>query len=161
MLHHFEMCDSSSFCFFFFFLRIEFPLQNEKPLIFMKSFKKFSSFIFWNLLMEICPLKICLGDFSFSGRSVHGDLSFDDFFRGFFLFHEDLFMEIFPLKFWIGDLSLEDLFRRFFLWRFVHGDFSFYKDVVMEICPLKIWSLGDFSFYEDMFMEIFPLKICS
>ena len=124
------MCDSSSFSLFcfVFFLRIEFPLQKEKPLIFMKSFENFSSFIFWNLLMEICPLKIGPGDFSFSWRCVHGDLSFEDLFRRFFPF---------SWRCVHGDLSFEDLFRRFFLLKFCFGDLSFWKFVRRFV----IWKL--------------------
>ena len=57
----------------------------------MKSFEKFSSSIFRNLFMEICPLKICLGDFS--------------------LFHEDVSMEICPLKICLGDFSFENFLQ--------------------------------------------------
>ena len=37
-----------------------------------------------------------------------------------------------------GDLSFEDFFRRFFLLKICLGGFSFYEDVFMEICHLKI-----------------------
>ena len=70
--------------------------------------------------MEICLLKICSEDFSFSWRCVYGDLSFWKFVQ-----------EIFPF---------EDLFRRFFPFlKICLGDFSFHEDVFMEICPIKIY----------------------
>ena len=153
------------FLFLFFSLTIEFSLQKEKPLIFMKSFENFSSFIFLNLFREICS-----GDFSFSWRFVHGDLSFEDLFRRFFLFMKmcswrfviwRFVQEIFPFedlfrrfslfedlfrRFFLswrcvyGNFSIEDLFRRFFLlWRCVHGDLSF-----------EDWSVGDLSHFEDL-----------
>ena len=153
----------------FLFLDLNF-LFRSKTIDFYEVLWNFSSFIFWNLFMEICLLKIFSGDFSFSWRCVRGDLSFEDLFKRFFFFHKDLFMVICPLKICSGDFShwrfIQEIFP--FSWRFVHGDLffedwsagvlSFFEDLIMEICHLKIYS-GDFSFYEDVFMEIYPLKI--
>ena len=71
-----------------------------------------------DVFTEICPLKICSGDFSF---------------------HEDMFMEISPLKIGLGDFSIhEDVFMEICPLKIYLADFSFYEDVFMEICPLKI-----------------------
>ena len=114
----------SSFFLFFFFFLLEFPLLKENPLIFMKSFKKFSSFIFWNFFMEICPLKICSRDFYFEYLFMRSFLL--KIYSGNFSFYEDVFMEICPLKIFLGDFSF---------WRFVQEIFPF----------MKIYS-GDFPF---------------
>ena len=76
-------------------------------------------FVFWrffqeifhfhkDVFMEICHLKICSGDFSFFikicswwfvlWRFVQVIFLIEDLFKRFFLFHEDLFMEICSLK---------------------------------------------------------------
>ena len=134
------MCDSSSSSSSSFW--IELSLQKEKPLIFLKSFENFSSFIFWNLFREICPLKICLGDFSFSWRCVHGDLSFEDLFRRFFPFWRFV-QEIFPL--------MKMCSWRFVHWRFIQEIFPFMK--IMEILSIEDWSVGDLSLFEDLSFE--------
>ena len=96
-------------------------------------------FVLWKFVQEIYSLNICSWRFFLSWRYVHGDFSF----------HEDMFMEIFPLKISSGDFSrFEDLFRRYFLsWRCVHWDLSI-EDLFRR-----------FFLYEDVFMEIYPLKI--
>ena len=107
------------------------------------------------LFMEICPLKICLEDFSF-WRCAHRDISNANWSVGDLSLFEDLFMEICHLKIYLGDfpfmkmcswrfiywklkcrrfipfwrfvhkdLSFENLNRRFIPWRFVHGYLSF------------------------------------
>ena len=133
-----KMCDLP----FFLFLDLNF-LFRSKTIDFYEVLWNFSSFIFWNLFMEICLSKIFSGDFSFSWRCVHGDL----------------FMVICPLKICSGDFSHwrfiqeifpfswrfvhGDLFRRFFLlWRCVHGDLS-----------IEDWSVGDLSLFEDLSFE--------
>ena len=113
--------------------------------------------LFKDLFIEIYPLKIYSGNFSFySWRFIHWRLKC----RRFVPFR----------RFVHRDFSFEDLFRRFFLlWRCVHGDLSIedwsegdlslFEDLFMKICHLKIW-IGDLSL-KDLFMVICHLKICS
>ena len=145
-----KMCDLP----FFLFLDLNF-LFRSKTIDFYEVLWNFSSFIFWNLFMEICLLKIFSGDFSYSWRCVHGDLSFEDLFRRFFFFHKDLFMVICPLKICSGDFShwrfIQDIFP--FSWRFVHGDL-FFEDWSVGVFIL-FWRFdhGDLSF-EDLFKRL-------
>ena len=62
--------------------------------------------------MEICPLKIYSGDFSF---------------------YEDVFMEIYPLKICLRGFSFyEDLFRRLLLLKICSGEISF-EDLLRDV----------------------------
>ena len=103
-------------------------------------------FFLWNMVLEIFPLKN--GDFSF-WRFVRGDFSFWRFVRGDFslkiysrdfsieflkifkkicswrFFLENLFLEIFPLKFWKFLLKICSL--EIFPLEYGFGDFSFEK----------------------------------
>ena len=129
----------------------------------MKSFENFSSFIIYlfiflkfvhgDLFKRFFHLKICLGDFSFSWRCGHRDLSFEDLCWRFIPFW----------RFDHGDFSFEDLFRRFFpfSWRCVHGDLS-YEDLFRRFFPFSWKSFhGDLSF-EDLFRRFFIfMKMCS
>ena len=94
-------------------------------------------------------------------------------------FLEDLFLEIFPLKFWkfllkicsLEIFPLEYGFGDFSFWRIVRGDFSlkiYFGDFSIEflkifkkICSWRFFLLKICSwrfFLEDLFLEIFPLK---
>ena len=124
-------------------------------------------------------------------KFVHGDLSFEDLFRRFFIFRKKCswrfvlwwFLQgIFPFswRFVHGDFSFEILNRRFIPWRFVQEIFP------LKICSWRFFLLwrcghGDLSFenlklrwffllwryvhgnfsFENLFIEIFPLKLWS
>ena len=121
LFHYFAMYDFPLSLFF----DLNFLFKRKNLWFLWSPLKIFHHSFFWNLFMEICPLKICSGD----------------------LFLEYLFMEIFPF--------MKICSWRFFHWRFLQeifpvlkiclGDISFHEDVFIEICPLKIYS-GDFSF---------------
>ena len=120
--------------------------------------------------MEIFPLEYGFGDFSF-WRFVRGDFSLKIYFGDwtfekilmkicswrFFL--EDLFLEIFPLKFWKFLLKICSLEN--FPLEYGFGDFSFEKRRIfllkMEIFFMITkwrrwrWTRND----EDLFMRIF------
>ena len=96
--------------------------------------------------MEIFPLEYGFGDFSF-WWFVRGDFSLNIYFGDwtfekilmkicswrFFL--EDLFLEIFPLKFWKFLLKIWSL------------EIFHFEDLFVEIFP-----------FEELFVEIFPWK---
>ena len=129
--------------------------------------------------MEIFPWRFILRGLSIEVLEIFiedlfiGDFSFGIWFWRFFLlkicswrfFLENLFLEIFPLKFWkflLKICSLEIFLLKngdFSFWRFVREDFSLkiysgdwtFEKILMKICSWRF-------FLEDLFLEIFPLK---
>ena len=89
-----------------------------------------------DLIMEICPLKICLGDFSFW----------------------NFVLEIYPFKN-LGDLSFENVLGDSSFWKFDFRRFSFLKNVLGDLSFWK-FDFRRFFLFEKCFRRFILLKIC-